>query len=138
MEVKPRQATRSVVSDRPCFEEVACFVDYHDLFPEGHPQARQPSVVGPPLLDAERATVLLSDGSMTSLTILADERADLEAGLGHVWRRVLAAMRQELDMKYAVTPTTPEQVKVYEGDALRLAGLVPLGVMCYQRCIDIQ
>lgn len=128
-DVTPRHTSRSVVSDQPCFDEQAMFVD--------GPRARQPSRVGQPLLEAERAVVVLSDGTITNFTILHDERAELEAGLYHAWKRVLAANRVELTEKYNTVHLKFWQIDRYEQDFIRLAGLVPLGILCYEKWTDL-
>lgn len=103
--------------DDPVFE-------VNTMNPDGTPRS-----VGAALPNAMRATLVLTDGSTCDMTFCEGCMEAIEAHLPAIWAKCLRS--------FAAEPVDPEIRDEIRADQVRLATMVPLGVVAVRRWCDI-
>lgn len=110
--------------DEPVFEVI-------DRFPSSHLRAGHPRSLGAALEGATRVSLLLTDGSSTTLSFCARCAPEIGSRLVEIWRKCLATMAYHHNniAEIKERPATNEEIAASEADVVWLASLVPLGVI---------
>lgn len=103
-------------------------------YPIGHRLAGRPMRLGPALSGVVTASLLLTDGSTAPITVhrVCAESCNGER-LAQLWRDVLEGFRFESDNRdiLGAKPLNRQQQITIDEQMLRLADVVPLGVLCW-------
>ena len=106
--------------------------EVHERFGADHLLAGRARRVGRPLETAIRVWLVLTNGSPIAVTFC--EACVQAPRLVEVWKRTLAAFAEEMTPEYRQAignrGYTDEQYRIVMRTYLRLAGMVPLGVLC--------
>lgn len=127
-----RLTGRCVVSGEPCFEVL-------ETWPAGHPSAGEPRRLGRPLPKALRVTLVLLDGTTTTVTVCADHLAEVTAALPRVWHALCRKMRHDRKShrELGQRDFNADQHAAADAANLRFIDNRPLGILCHERWSEV-